>query len=210
MNVFVGAPGREFLGSSEVFIILFVTFGPINFINLFARMTAGLDAKATAGLAIRSTAIATVAIVLSAIVGSFMLAKWKISVPAIALTGAIVLFVAAMRSILALYGGSATNAATTPSGTTPSQLVFPYIATPYGIAALIVLLTLAPESTRQIYLILLEVMLISLIMMVFVKPIMRVLGVPLGLLGTLVAVLQIALSMQFAFFAIRTLIAKGV
>jgi multiple antibiotic resistance protein len=210
VNVFVGAPGREFLGSSEVFIILFVTLGPINFINLFARMTTGLDAKATAGLAIRSTAIATVAIVLSAIVGSFMLAKWQISVPAIGLTGAIVLFVAAMRSIMGLYAGSATGAATDGSGTTPSQLVFPYIATPYGIAALIVLLTLAPESARQIYLIVLEVMLISSIMMLFVKPIMRVLGVPLGLLGTLVAVLQIALSIQFAFFAIRTLLAKGV
>ena len=102
MNIFVGAPGREFLGPSEVFIILFVTFGPINFINLFYRMTSGADAKALVGLAVRSASIATVAIVLSAIVGSFMLEKWRISVPAIALTGGIVLFVAAMKSILAL------------------------------------------------------------------------------------------------------------
>ncbi len=115
MNVFVGAPGREFLGSSEIFIILFVTLGPINFINLFARMAAGLDAKAVAGLAVRSTLLATVAIVFSGIVGSFMLEKWKISVPAIALTGAIVLFVAAMRAILALYGDAAPNAASAGS-----------------------------------------------------------------------------------------------
>jgi multiple antibiotic resistance protein len=206
MNIFVGAPGREFLGPSEVFIILFVTLGPINFINLFARMTTGLDAKATAGLAVRSTLIATVAIVLSAVVGSFMLAKWKISVPAIALTGGIVLFAAAMRSIIALYDGPATA----PPPATPSQLVFPYIATPYGIAAIIVLLALAPEGAKEIYLTLLAVMLISLIMMLFVKPIMRVLAVPLGLLGTLVSVLQLALSIQFAFFAIRTLLAKGI
>ncbi len=209
MNVFVGAPGHEFLGSSEIFIILFVTLGPINFINLFARMAAGLDAKAVAGLAVRSTLLATVAIVLSGIVGSFMLAKWKISVPAIALTGAIVLFVAAMRSIIALYGDAAPNAASAGS-TTPSQLVFPHIATPYGIAALIVLLTLAPDGAKQIYVVVLAVMLISLIMMIFVKPLMRVLGVPLGLLGTLVSVLQIALSIQFAFFAVRTLLAKGI
>lgn len=209
MNVFVGAPGREFLESSEIFIILFVTLGPINFINLFARIAAGLDAKAVAGLAVRSTLLATVAIVFSGIVGSFMLEKWKISVPAIALTGAIVLFVAAMRAILALYGDAAPNAASAGS-TTPSQLVFPNIATPYGIAALIVLLTLAPDGAKQIYLVVLAVMLISLIMMIFVKPLMRVLGVPLGLLGTLVSVLQIALSIQFAFFAVRTLLAKGI
>ncbi len=88
--------------------------------------------------------------------------------------------------------------------------MFPNIATPYGIAALIVLLTLAPDGAKQIYLVVLAVMLISLIMMIFVKPLMRVLGVPLGLLGTLVSVLQIALSIQFAFFAVRTLLAKGI
>ncbi len=212
MNIFVGAPGREFLGSSEVFIILFVTFGPINFISRFYQMATGVDTKTLVGLAVRSVLIATVAIVLSAIVGSFMLGKWQISVPAIALTGAIVLFVAAMKSILALYGGSAPDAgvvAPSPSKAA-AHLVFPYIATPYGIAAIIVLLTLAPESATGIYLTLLAVMLISLIMMIFVKPIMRVMGVPLGLLGTVLSVLQVALSIQFALFAIRTALAKGI
>jgi small neutral amino acid transporter SnatA (MarC family) len=212
MNIFVGAPGHAFLGPSEVFIILFVTFGPINFISRFYQMATGADAKTLVGLAVRSASIATVGIVLSAIVGSFMLEKWHISVPAIAFTGAIVLFVAAMKSILALYGGSAPGAGVAaPSQlTTSSQLVFPYIATPYGIGALIVLLTLAPESAIEIYITLLAVMLIDLIMMLFVKPIMRVMGVPLGLLGTVLSVLQVALSIQFAFFAIRTALAKGV
>lgn len=210
MSIFVGAPGREFLGPSEIFIILFVTFGPINFINLFYRMTTGIDAKAAVGLAVRSALIATVAIVLSAIVGSFMLEKWGISVPAIALTGGIVLFVSAMKSILALYGGSTPDTKIEPPSLTWSQLVFPYIATPYGIAALIVLLTLAPGSAMGIYITLLVVMLINVIMMLFVKPIMRVMGIPLGLLGTVLSVLQVALSIQFAFFAIRTALAKGV
>ena len=209
MNVFVGAPGREFLGSSEVFIILFVTFGPINFIKLFYGMTNGVDAKALVALSLRSALLATVAIVLSAFVGSFMLQKWEISVPAIALTGGIILFVAAMKQILALYGGSDPNVAETPSPSVPN-LVFPYIATPYGIAAIIVLLTLAPDSAETIYITLLLVMLINLIMMLFVRPIMRVLGIPLGLLGTVLSVLQVALSIQFVFFAIRTALAKGV
>ncbi len=210
-NIFVGAPGHEFLGSSEVFIILFVTFGPINFINRFYRMTSGLDATALARLAVRSALLATVGIVLSAIVGSFMLGKWHISVSAIALTGGIVLFVAAMKSILALYGDSTPDAAApAPSQLKAAQLVFPYIATPYGIAAVIVLLTLAPESAMGIYITLLAVMVINLIMMLFVKPIMRVMGVPLGLLGTVLSVLQVALSVQFVFFAIRTALAKGI
>ena len=215
MNIFVGAPGREFLGSSEIFIMLFVTFGPINFINRFYRMAAGVGMKAQAGLAVRSAVIATVAIVLSALVGSFMLEKWQVSVTAVAFTGGIALFVAAMQAILALYGGAtqappaADGAAQSPSAAA-SQLVFPYIATPYGIAILIVLLMLAPDSAKDIYITLLIVMLINLIMMLLVKPFMRVLGLPLGLLGTVVAVLQLALSIQFALFAIRTALVKGV
>ncbi len=212
MNIFVGAPDRAFLGPSEVFIILFVTFGPINYIDRFYQMTTGVDAKALAVLAVRSATIATIGIVLSAIVGSFMLEKWRVSVPAIALTGGIVLFVAGMKSILALYGGSAPDAGlAAPSKlTASSQLVFPYIATPYGIAALIVLLTLAPENAMAIYVTLLAVMLINLTMMLLVKPIMRVMGVPLGLLGAVLSILQVALSIQFVFFAIRTALAKGV
>jgi small neutral amino acid transporter SnatA (MarC family) len=175
-------------------------------------MTTGVDAKTLGGLAVRSASIATVAIVLSAIVGSFMLEKWQISVPAVALTGAIVLFVAAMQTILVLYGGAAPEANVTDQSpsTAASRLVFPYIATPYGIASLIVLLMLAPKSATDIYLTLLTVMLINVVMMLFVKPLMRVLGVPLALLGTLVAVLQLALSIHIAFFAIRTALAKGV
>ena len=152
MNIFVGAPGREFLGSSEVFIMLFVTFGPINFINRFYRMTAGVGAKPQVGLAVRSVAIATVAAILSALVGSFMLEKWQVSVTAVALTGGIALFVAAMQAILALYGGAAPAPAADVAPQSPSeaasQLVFPYIATPYGIAVLIVLLMLAPDSAQ--------------------------------------------------------------
>lgn len=212
MNIFVGAPGREFLGSSEVFIILFVTFGPINYINRFYRMTVGAGAKPLAGLALRSAALATVGIVVSAIVGSFMLEKWRVSVTALALTGAIALFLAAIRTIMALYGGSPAdpNGAAQSQPPTASQIVFPYIATPYGIAALMVLLMLAPGSALQIYIVLLVVMLINLTMMLFVKPIMRVLSVPLGLLSTVLTVLQLALSIQFALFAIRTALVKGV
>ncbi len=141
-----------------------------------------------------------------------MLEKSGISVAAIALTGWVVLFVAAMNSILTLYAGSAPDAKVTAGSpaTAAAHVAFPYIATPYGIAAIIVLLTLAPESTMTIYITLLVVMLINLVMMLFVKPIMRVLGVPLGLLGTVIAVLQLALSIQFIFFAIRTALAKGV
>jgi small neutral amino acid transporter SnatA (MarC family) len=207
MNVFVGGAGNGFVGVSEVFIILFVTFGPINFINRFNGMTTGLDRRKIAGLAARNSLLATVAIVLSGIVGSFMLNKWRISIPALAITAAIVLFAAAMRSIVALYRSPELGEA----GAVPaaSQFAFPYLATPYGIAATLVLLALAPESAMNIYGCVLAIMIVDLLLMVFVKPVMRVLSGLLGILATLFSVLQLALSIQFALFAVRTMLANG-
>ncbi len=215
MNIFVGAPGREFLGSSEIFIMLFVTFGPINFINRFYRMAAGVGMKAQAGLRgekrrdrdRRHRAVG---------VGRQLHAG---EVASLRHGGRLHGRDRAVRRGHAGDSGpvrrcaqappAADGAAQSPSAAA-SQLVFPYIATPYGIAILIVLLMLAPDSAKDIYITLLIVMLINLIMMLLVKPFMRVLGLPLGLLGTVVAVLQLALSIQFALFAIRTALVKGV
>lgn len=207
VKIFTGGSGKPFLELAEVFLVLFVTLGPINFMNVFAEMTKDTTAAFARQLALRASLIATIAIFLSAAVGAFLLAKWRISVGAIAITGAIMLFVVAMQSIFALYG----KRASPPDETMPtldlatSPLAFPRIVTPYGIATLIVLLTLAPESVPSILGLVAIVMAIDLLVMLFVRPILRAIGVPLSLLGVVLSVLQVALSVQFALFGIRTI-----
>jgi small neutral amino acid transporter SnatA (MarC family) len=56
----------------------------------------------------------------------------------------------------------------------------------------------------------LAIMIIDLLVMLFARPLLRVLGVPLQLLGIVFAVLQVALSVQMIFFAFRVVFAKGV
>ncbi|MGA8576489.1 MAG: MarC family protein [Candidatus Cybelea sp.] len=211
MNVYVGGSNDPVLGPAQIFVALFVTLGPINFMKTFATLTRDAGPALQRQIAIRAAAIATISVLVSAVVGSFLLDKWHVSVSAVALSGAAVLFLVGMRSILELYAAPAPVERAAPSlDLALSPLAFPSLATPYGIAVLVVLLTLAPEHTVGILGLALLVMAIDLLMMLFIRPIMRGLGVPLSLLGVVLSLMQVALSIQFAFFAIRTLMARGV
>jgi multiple antibiotic resistance protein len=154
---------------------------------------------------------------LAAIVGTVLLQKWLISLAAIAIAGGIILFLVAIRSILTLYAerslASEPNAAPAPTPTlalAASPLAIPHIVTPYGVATVIVFLTLAPEFKWAIIGLVLIIMAVDLLVMLFVRPFLRVLSMPLQLLGIVFAVLQVALSVQMVMFAVRVILAKGI
>lgn len=211
MNFQVGVLDRAALTGSEVFVVLFVTLGPINFIRTFVALTKGAPAPLLRKIALRASLLATTGVLLSAVVGSALLTKWRISIGAIALAGAVILFVVAMKSILDLYVEKTPVDRGPPTlAISGSPLAFPDIATPYGIAVLIVLLTLSPANAGMILLLAVVVMAIDLVVMLFVGPIMRVLGLPLSLLTVVLALLQVALSIQFGLFALRAITAQGV
>ena len=210
MNIFVGSDRPAFTGS-EVFVVLFVTLGPINFIRPFITLTKGASAPLVRQIALRASLLATTGVLLSAVVGAALLTKWRIPIGAIALAGAVILFVVAMKSILELYVEKPPVDRGPPTlAISGSPLAFPDIATPYGIALLIVLLALSPANAGVSLLLAVVVMAIDLIVMLFVGSIMRVLGLPLSLLTVVLALLQVALSIQFGLFAIRAILAQGV
>lgn len=211
MNIYVGAPDRPALSGAEIFVILFVTLGPINFVRTFVALTKGASKPLVRQIALRASLLATSGVLLSALVGSAMLVKWRISLGAIAMAGAVILFVVAMKSILELYVEKRPVEHAAPTlAVAGSPLAFPDIATPYGIAVLIVLLSLSPASTLPILGLVVVVMAIDLIVMLYVGPIMRVLGLPLSLLTVVLALLQVALSIQFGLYAIRAIGTTGI
>ncbi|MGC1381691.1 MAG: MarC family protein [Candidatus Baltobacteraceae bacterium] len=213
MEIHTGRADLPPIALSEVFIVLFVTLGPINFVKLFGQLTHDATEAFSRKLALRAIVIATISLLASAVVGSVFLTKWRISVGAIAITAAILLFVVAMKSILALYAEPSSHAHAAPAPSLESAvtpLAFPGIVTPYGIAVMIVLLTLGPTYLWQILGLVAVVLLLDLTIMFFFKPIMRAIGVPLSMLGVVLSVLQIALSIQFALLGIRAILAHGV
>jgi multiple antibiotic resistance protein len=211
MNIYVGTPDRPALTASEVFVVLFVTLGPINFVRTFVSMTKGAAPALLRQIAIRASLLATTGVLLSALLGAWLLVKWRISLGAIAMAGAVILFVVAMKSILELYTEKRPTEHGPPTlAIAGSPLAFPDIATPYGIAVLIVLLSLSPASTAGILALAVVVMAIDLIVMLYIGPIMRVLGLPLSLLTVVLSLLQVALSIQFGLVAIHTIATAGI
>ena len=81
------------------------------------------------------------------------------------------------------------------------------VLTPYGLAALIVLLVLSHGAGRTgvIIAVLLAVMLLNLLTMAFVRPLLRTLGPVLLAIGIVLSVLQLALSVQIIVTALHGL-----
>ncbi len=192
------------LGLGEIFIFLFITLGPFTVLRSFAQLTRNSEASFRTQLATRTFVTALIAAVVSAVLGSALMGRWQVSVPAIAFTAGILLFVVALRDLIALYDTQPPADAPTPTlAMAIFPLAFPNIVTPAGLAIAITLLALGPDARWQILGCITAVIVIDYLVMLFAKPLITVLWLPLALLGVVLLVLQVALSIQIVIFAIR-------
>ena len=190
------------LGLGAVFTLFFVTLGPLKLLGPYAQQTHELDAAALKTISIRVFIIGLISIMIGGNVGSTLAAKWQISVPAILIATGLIFFLVAIRLVMAEY----TSVPPVPPRPLPPEpmaaalrLTFPLMVTPYGIAAVIALLTMAdnPERTLAIYIILAVIMVLNLLVMIYIRQIMRgpVLLV-LQVVGSVLGVLQVALAVE--------------
>jgi len=217
-----------FLG--KVFTFLFLTIGPLKVIGPFAAMTRGRDAAFKRRLAFQGTVIALFAALAAATIGANTLHKWGVSAGALLLTAGIVLFLVALMPVLEQYapqherrpdpsdggdGGDAGTAASPPSALTFSPLAFPTIITPYGIAVLVLEVTLAGSDTTTVLAILgiaAAVLVLDLLAMLSAD---RILSTPLvasalRIVGSVMGVLQVALGVQTVVRALHFLGIVGI
>jgi len=192
------------IGPGKIFTFFLVMLGPIKLLGPFAKLTADLDVVAARRLAFRGVAIACLGGAAAASLGQTVLHNWGVALPALLLAVGLVLLLVALQNILAQYG------APTPEGHDEgkrrglalSPLAFPYIVTPYGIAALILLMAASgPERDALIFSIFLAVMALNLVFMWFARPILKYLDGVLQILGAVFGVLQVALALQFILSA---------
>jgi multiple antibiotic resistance protein len=170
-----------------------------------------LDDATVRQIAFWAFVIATAGIVAGGLIGRAVLARWHVSIPALQITAGLVFFLVAIRHVLEPYE-PAHAPAPGPLPPTPFaaalRLVFPMVLTPYGIAAVIALLAASTESTRMVTILglVLVVMVLNLAAMSFGRRIL-VGAVVIGLqvVGAVLAVLQVALSVQIILGALRSL-----
>ncbi|WP_416669502.1 MarC family protein [Egbenema bharatensis] len=191
------------IGVFNLFIIFFVTLGPLKTIPTFAQLTQQADEKLRQQLAFRSTAIATIVLLLVSIIGQNMLRVWQVRLPALLIGGGILLFLVALRIVLSEYAPP--QKADPPDPPTlnmaVSPLAFPTIAPPFGIAIALTIMVMAPEigvSPLIVLGLLVLVMLLNLIGMLAARPILAFLKpVTLRIVGFALGVLQLALGIEW-------------
>lgn len=198
------------LDASQIFILLLVTLGPLKLLGPFAQQTRELDGPTLRRLSMRVFVISVLAVLVAAFLGSAMLAKWSISLPAILIAIGIIFFLVAIRMVLEPYTGE--RAAPGPLPEEPwaatLRLTFPTVLTPYGIAAVIALVAGArdPARVQMILVLAMVVMVLNLLAMLFVRKILRgVMLLVLLVLGSVLGVLQVALSVQIVIWGLQAL-----
>ena len=198
------------LGAAEILILFFVTLGPLKLIGPFAHATSTADAKTVRQIAVRAFVLSTICAVAAGFVGRFVLSNWQVTLPALTLTGGIILFLVALRQLLQQY--EALHPPLAESAAAPMaialKLTFPVVLTPYGLAAVIALFAASTGSARVevILAMLLIVMVLNLVAMLYAH---RILNGPtvlvLQAVGAVLGVLQVALSVQIMIRALREL-----
>ncbi|ACK69651.1 multiple antibiotic resistance (MarC)-related protein [Gloeothece citriformis PCC 7424] len=206
------------ISAFNLFIIFFVTLGPIKIIPTFVRLTQKADKNFRCQLAFISATISTIVIVFVAIIGQNILKVWQIRLPALMITGGILLFLVALKIVMSQYNLS-------PKAESPENpsldlainpLVFPTILPPFGIAIALTFMVMSPQlgiSSVITLALLLLVMGLNLICMLAAHPILSFIKpVTLLILGFILGVMQLALGIEFILsgLEIEVLVLQGI
>ncbi|WP_270935307.1 MarC family protein [Falsiroseomonas oryzae] len=202
------------IGAKQMFLMLFLMLGPIKILVPFVDMTRGLDAEARRALATRAILFAAAGLAIAGALGRSMLENFNMPTPVLALTGGLVLFLVALRTVLEQFSGTARarpaadHAPEALRRLAINPLAFPIIVTPYGIAATIVFTALAEEDAAArltIALVLLAILVLDWLAMLFAHAILRWTATALQVLAVVLGVTQTAIGLQVMLRALAEL-----
>jgi multiple antibiotic resistance protein len=182
-----------------IFALLFLMLGPIKILGPFVAMTQGTEPAFQRRLATRAFLFSVAAVAIAAGLGRRMLASFAIPLQVLVLTGGLILFLVALQQVLQQYSPRPPVRTEPPSFALAfTPLAFPTIVTPYGIAAVIIFMALAPDvaSSGLVAALVLLVLALDWVAMLFAHTVIRWLGAVLQLFGVVLGVTQVALGIE--------------
>ena len=198
------------VGYGAIFTLFFVTLGPLKIVGPFVQLTRDADETTMRRIAVRAFVLAVIAVLVGGFVGRALLENWGVSASAMLLSGGIIFALVGLSLVLEQY--QPVHAAPPPLPAAPMaaamRITFPTVVTPYGIAALIVLLANSHDGARtaSILAILIGVMVLNLLAMLYARQMMGgVTAMVLPVLGAVLAVLQVALAVEMILRALYEL-----
>lgn len=184
-----------------LFGLLFTLVGPIKIIPAFHALTAGMDARSRAKLALKGAAFGTLGIALAAIMGIAQIEKVGISREALGTAAGLVL---AIVGLLPLIGMDRTSAAAA-SPPDALGLAFPILLPPYAFGLILLISLYVPSTEGRIGIVLVggALMAMNAVAMLAAGPIMQRIGMtPLRIFGAVFGILQLALGIQILFWGL--------
>ena len=206
-----GAPdATALLSYGAIFTLFFITLGPLKILGPFAQLTRETDEATMQRIAVRAFVLAVIAVVAGGFAGRVLLENWGISASAMLLAGGIIFALVGLRLVLEQYQPAHPVPPPLPGEPIAAamRITFPTVVTPYGIAALIVVLTNSrdAERTGTILALLLAVMVLNLLTMLYGRRIMDgVTVIALQVIGAVLGVLQVAIATDMILRALSAL-----
>lgn len=149
------------MGWTDIFVLLFVTIGPVRASLVYLGLTKSADADLKRAIAYRTVTVSTVICIIFALIGAAILAGLKVSTEALLIAGGIILLLFALNLIL----GEDRDQASDGPPPTPSMdvatypLAVPLMASPQGLVAIVAIEgTLQGTGDGAIFLVLILVM----------------------------------------------------
>lgn len=194
------------LGPKQMFLLLFLMLGPIKILAPFVTMSQGLDRADQRRLATRAVLFSAVALAIAGLMGRTMLENFNMPPPVLALTGGLVLFLVALKTVMEQFSASPRPAEPPPAASRPdlrkialTPLAFPTIVTPYGVAATIVFVALAADDLGAKLMVggvVLIILALDWLAMIFAHAILRWLATALQIFAVVLGVAQIGIGLQ--------------
>ena len=198
------------IGFGAVFTLFFITLGPLKVLGPFAQLTREVDETTMRQIAVRAFVLAVIAVMSGGLAGRVLLDYWGISSSAMLLSGGVIFALVGLSLVLEQYQPAHPVPPPLPSEPMAAamRITFPTVVTPYGIAALIVVLTNSRDAERigTTLALLLGVMVLNLLTMLYGRRIMGGATVMvLQVIGAVLGVLQVAIATDMTLRALREL-----
>jgi multiple antibiotic resistance protein len=185
----------------QIFSFLFLMLGPFKVIVPFVKITMNATPELTRHIALRATLFSSTVLLIAAFLGQRIMSSYGIPMPIMALSGGIILFLVALLNVIKQFTPATGKKDFIKNPTLNmalNPLAFPAIVTPYGIAALIVFLSISPDLKAKLTVgaIVIGIMFLNLIVMLLAKRFFKPLSLILALLGVILGIIQVALGLM--------------
>jgi multiple antibiotic resistance protein len=190
----------------QIFSLFFLMLGPMRLVKIFMTNTEELSELKIKTLSMHSIACAAVVLTICGFVGKIFLEQWKIPISVFTITAGVIFSFSAFAIILGIKEHAVEKGISQMTG---SLVATTMIITPFGVATLVILLSMSKDINRMgaIFGALYAVLLIDFLTMYFIRKIRnRSAGTAMQIPSVVLGVMQAALAFNMIYEGFRVLL----